>query len=595
LGSAKYNAVSYHWGDNNELETVRIHGSDKGEPGRVYLVPVTKSSTAALRQFRLKACVDKEPLRLWIDALCINQTDAAERGLQVLIMGYIFFFAASVWIWLGESDELVERGLATLFGQTHSYDLHRRTGAALPPSHFLSTTLSLDEEVLHIRQFAAVWALPYWRRGWTFQENKPPHRYIFFGKLMIKVPEWSRVFTASFLYAGRLGAKLGTEEFSRSIVPLLSDAEYKFARGETMIDVFVPFAFAEQRSWTDGANTEDHSKHRANADEYTGQTVRPFNDIGIFKAYFFQKVLYRTSDPRDSVFALRKIIPELANMKPNYSSTPERIFTIATETYLRNTRGGLGDLHQWFHPQASSQLPSWVFDFTHCNVDVNENGGTVFLKLQTIRESDASAGSPFRVAHCNGISMHVTGFVFDEILDITGFIDYSLRPGNRWMAQVNVCLSLADSYCLPSITSIQGYATYTRALIRTFGIGVSDLTTNTIGLDEYLRSDLFHWEDGPIQVLTIISTMSRPGVNAVEFERAKTFLSALSSNLSNARFFVSKSLRIGLAPMGAAVGDQIAIIASADLPFVLRPVPEDYAGEEAYRIMGGCYVDGIVT
>jgi hypothetical protein len=89
--------------------------------------------------------------------------------------------------------------------------------------------------------------------------------------------------------------------------------------------------------------------------------------------------------------------------------------------------------------------------------------------------------------------------------------------------------------------------------------------------------------------------MSRPGVNAVEFERAKTFLSALSSNLSNARFFVSKSLRIGLAPMGAAVGDQIAIIASADLPFVLRPVPEDYAGEEAYRIMGGCYVDGIVT
>jgi predicted acylesterase/phospholipase RssA len=50
---------------------------------------------------------------------------------------------------------------------------------------------------------------------------------------------------------------------------------------------------------------------------------------------------------------------------------------------------------------------------------------------------------------------------------------------------------------------------------------------------------------------------------------------------------------MGLAPLDAAVGDRIAILASGNVPFVLRPVPVDYAGKEAYRIIGGCYVDGI--
>jgi hypothetical protein len=110
-----YNAVSCYWGDINEIETIIIHGSDKGVPGLMCEVPVTKQLTAALRQFRARASADQEPLRLWIDALCINQTDALERQLQVRMMKWIFLKARNVRIWLGESNELVERGVATLF------------------------------------------------------------------------------------------------------------------------------------------------------------------------------------------------------------------------------------------------------------------------------------------------------------------------------------------------------------------------------------------------------------------------------------------------------------------------------------------------
>jgi hypothetical protein len=67
------------------------------------------------------------------------------------------------------------------------------------------------------------------------------------------------------------------------------------------------------------------------------------------------------------------------------------------------------------------------------------------------------------------------------------------------------------------------------------------------------------------------------------------------SNAEYAKFFVTRSLRIGLAPIGAATGDRIAILGSGDAPFLLRPVPRDYVGEEAYRIIGGCEVDGTAT
>lgn len=39
--------------------------------------------------------------RLWIDALCINQSDDAEKGQQVQLMGNVYRSAERVVIWLG--------------------------------------------------------------------------------------------------------------------------------------------------------------------------------------------------------------------------------------------------------------------------------------------------------------------------------------------------------------------------------------------------------------------------------------------------------------------------------------------------------------
>lgn len=49
-----------------------------------------------------------ESIPIWIDALCINQSDDAEQSFQVAMMADIYVGAKSVVIWLGEGQDPAE-------------------------------------------------------------------------------------------------------------------------------------------------------------------------------------------------------------------------------------------------------------------------------------------------------------------------------------------------------------------------------------------------------------------------------------------------------------------------------------------------------
>ena len=42
---------------------------------------------------------------IWIDAICIDQTNQRERNLQVNLMGEIYHRARAVVVWLGDAEE----------------------------------------------------------------------------------------------------------------------------------------------------------------------------------------------------------------------------------------------------------------------------------------------------------------------------------------------------------------------------------------------------------------------------------------------------------------------------------------------------------
>ena len=87
-----YTALSYTWGDPSDPASIALNNGHR--------LPITRNLEAALRQFRLRT----DSVRLWVDAICINQADHDEKNLQVAMMRSIYISACETWVWLGPSS-----------------------------------------------------------------------------------------------------------------------------------------------------------------------------------------------------------------------------------------------------------------------------------------------------------------------------------------------------------------------------------------------------------------------------------------------------------------------------------------------------------
>ncbi|MCJ1405246.1 hypothetical protein MMC11_008473 [Xylographa trunciseda] len=129
----------------------------------------------ALRHFRLRPEVfpSEVDILIWVDAVCIDQSNVSERNQQVAQMRSIYAEAKEVIVWLGEPDEHSEKALPFL------RDLERRVKPAGGYEAFLaeySRTIkkypvleqSPDYEGwLALNEFLA---RPWFERAWIIQE-----------------------------------------------------------------------------------------------------------------------------------------------------------------------------------------------------------------------------------------------------------------------------------------------------------------------------------------------------------------------------------------------------------------------------------------
>lgn len=99
---ADYEAVSYVWGDATVTKPIMLDG-------RVY--PVTTNLYMGLQFLRL----NESPRRLWIDSLCINQTDKAERAREIQRMRDIYKCARQVLIWVGNYAPFTRGKVKSIF------------------------------------------------------------------------------------------------------------------------------------------------------------------------------------------------------------------------------------------------------------------------------------------------------------------------------------------------------------------------------------------------------------------------------------------------------------------------------------------------
>jgi hypothetical protein len=145
-----YEAVSYIWGQGPPDQDIAILPSQPNQQRRY--IHIMSNLYSALRHLRLR----EKPRLLWVDAICINQEDVAEKNSQLRYMSNIMNQAYKVCIWLGPS--------------LHNTDI---------AFHFVPRLLQLTEfdrivtDYTVVREWEALMELlahPYFQRRWCVQD-----------------------------------------------------------------------------------------------------------------------------------------------------------------------------------------------------------------------------------------------------------------------------------------------------------------------------------------------------------------------------------------------------------------------------------------
>jgi hypothetical protein len=132
--SASYRCLSYMWGDQTKRHTIMVNDRTFRVGGN-------------LHDFLDHASQHHANRPLWIDAICIDQDNNAERGHQVQRMGEIYSGAQEVLVWLGREFQ---------------FDLIADWLKAVPCGDHCSREIE--------KQLTLLCFHPYWNRAWIAQE-----------------------------------------------------------------------------------------------------------------------------------------------------------------------------------------------------------------------------------------------------------------------------------------------------------------------------------------------------------------------------------------------------------------------------------------
>ncbi|KAI4949260.1 hypothetical protein J4E91_005724 [Alternaria rosae] len=209
-----YLAMSYAWGDPRAPKKHIFVNGHRHE--------VTESLHAGLSQFRkMEYFLNRG--KVWIDALCINQSkdeaNKKEKKAQLRLMGSIYRNAGNIIVWLGEADAYSEKAIKSL----QSTSLLYRTEYIETFDNADPYLATAHREVAYFRMKASMikWSKflrehnvsdpvndvamykffdrPYWRRLWIIQElaNGRAGMPIVCGS---RVTQWRYIRDGAFMY-----------------------------------------------------------------------------------------------------------------------------------------------------------------------------------------------------------------------------------------------------------------------------------------------------------------------------------------------------------------------------------------------------------
>lgn len=170
ISPIKYAALSYCWGDETITTDILVNEIE---------IQVTVNLADALQHLRKLGV-----RRLWVDALCINQSDKQEKGLQVRNMKHIYAKAEMTYGWLGREGDgvrtvftflisLLDPSSNTVLAPT-SHTCRRPDHQDAPQSEDCQCC-TLESSIQGLR---CILECQYWKRRWIIQETSASYRQI---------------------------------------------------------------------------------------------------------------------------------------------------------------------------------------------------------------------------------------------------------------------------------------------------------------------------------------------------------------------------------------------------------------------------------
>jgi hypothetical protein len=190
LDNPAFAALSYVWGDQNITNEIQVNKTP---------VPVTANLATALKFVKGHWQAEfpnsnASSFRLWVDAICINQSDLDERSSQVSLMGRIFRSANIVFSWLGNDIDGTDLAIKTfniileeIFHEVRKLFPKKIVGS---PWRYMGLTwmkrypqlCRIDNEDFGNTAWDSIGVFfdnPYWSRVWIFQEMVLASRLLF--------------------------------------------------------------------------------------------------------------------------------------------------------------------------------------------------------------------------------------------------------------------------------------------------------------------------------------------------------------------------------------------------------------------------------
>jgi len=547
----EYEAISYVWG-NSELTCSLICDLN--------VIPVTRSLREALLRVRLLDRIRT----VWIDGLCINQTDNVEKSHQVQLMQRVFRNAHRVLVWLGPDQELCARkafDICILLGQ-RDMDLEE-----------LETTLTSMNRVMHKSRenwypVAGLNRCPWWERVWIIQEIALAKDLLFF---------W------------------GMEEIQWTNI----DLAIRNLQKPDIIWRFVPY---------NPGIVEPISRLSAIKDQRSYATS--------FMGTIHMARLFRCSDSRDRIFAIlglgygddRWAAADPAGRSlaeatiPDYSLPVEHVYRQFAIRALQ--RGLTEDIFlaiqpEWRRQWQPGDIPSWQprWDMTFFNNIPLCHRLHEVCKFDGLAVENAISFTGSVSGRMSALQWNLDPLAIDTLNVLSAPIDRIVALSDHiWLPQFNFPETELISFWEEHIRPLEATDRYNAVMT-----DLCEAATYNMASENHVRVfyEAHHYvaEKCP----EAIATYAKHGEHAmlrsvaqllldtgeITYVQDKIPLDEKDEHNWFKRFFITDRGYVGMGPAAAQLGEHVALLWNTACPIILR------REDDFYRIVGGSYMAGL--